>query len=380
MAKIKMGKSMIKKYSILMITSRSDIGGGPKHVYDLARTLKSRFHHKIFIAAPDEQPYWNKYLSVANDCLKIPKRSFNFLALFKVLNFARKNKIDFIHSHGRGAGLFSRLLGIFGYKIIHTFHGAHYPRGIISYIKVCLDRMLVPITKQFICVSFDEKKKALNLKMASNKKTTVVLNGIDLISINHQFKRLRQPKFSDNSTILGTLARFDYQKGLDLLVESISNNHFFFRENNIRMKIAGNGEEFESIKNLIRERKIEDIIILKGEVLNPVQFLAGLDIYTSFSRGEGLPLSVLEAMSCPLPCLLSNVPGHHDLAKNGEALMFNPECSDDFKNQILKLRNNEIKRKVSFNGYKLIGSKHSLSQMTDETNAIYIDAGVCKLF
>ena len=44
--------------NVLLITLRSDVGGGPKHVYDLARGIDRK---NISIAAPVSPPYGKKY-------------------------------------------------------------------------------------------------------------------------------------------------------------------------------------------------------------------------------------------------------------------------------------------------------------------------------
>ena len=54
-------------------------------------------------------------------------------------------------------------------------------------------------------------------------------------------------------------------------------------------------------------------VTLLGNIDSPITFLKAIDIYTSFSKGEGSPYSVLEAMACNKPILLSNVLGHSNM-------------------------------------------------------------------
>ena len=96
---------------VLHITSRADTGGGPKHVLDLTSTTAKDHHQfEIYIASPNEPPFSAKYQEVAKKWLEIPKRRVCLKSLLEIRKFYKENSIDIVHSHGRGAGYFSRFL------------------------------------------------------------------------------------------------------------------------------------------------------------------------------------------------------------------------------------------------------------------------------
>ena len=76
------------------------------------------------------------------------------------------------------------------------------------------------------------------------------------------------------------------------------------------MLVAGDGPEQEKLERHRKELGLEDKVIFVGRTDKPIHFLKQLDLYISFSRMEGMPLSVLEAMACELPLFLSKVEGH----------------------------------------------------------------------
>ena len=111
---------------ILLITMRSDFGGGPRHVDQLIKGLTNKF--EIYAAYPkDGVPYskqWDSLISASNR-IYIPYRKFSIPSLLKLKKFIKENKIDIIHSHGNGARFYTRVLKILRIKakVVHTFHG-----------------------------------------------------------------------------------------------------------------------------------------------------------------------------------------------------------------------------------------------------------------
>lgn len=298
--------SLMSCLKILHITSRADTGGGPKHVYDLTRTIKKNHPEiEIYIASPNEAPFAEKYREIAKEWIEVPSRGFNLKALFELRSFCKKNNISIIHSHGRGAGYFSRILKILlRVRVIHTFHGVHSLPGLASKLKLLIDRLLAPLTDQFICVSEDEKSKAISLKVGREKQIEVIMNGVDIDQIRSEYQQATR---HTTTYTIGTLARFDYVKGIDILLEFF---HRYFKENpdsDWQVLVAGDGPEFEKLDKMRKELGLEKWVKFIGRTDKPIEFLKQLDLYVSFSRMEGMPLSVLEAMACGVTCLLSRV-------------------------------------------------------------------------
>jgi len=308
---------------ILFLSVRSDIGGGPKHLLDLIRSSEFKNVEK-YIGIPTNGEYFKDLSESSDSVLSIPFRKFSINSFFEILALCRKEKIDIIHSHGRGAGFYSRLLKLFGFKIIHTFHGVHIEKSLAGRIKLVLDKLLVPLTDKFICVSVSEKLNAIKHKVTSIKKTEVIHNGViipkDLVPLN-------------NSTVtIGTLSRLNFQKGLDLLIETISKLE---AKNNIDFKIliGGSGELEKELKEKNKSNKIEFLGNVDGQ-----EFIKKIDIYLSFARWEGLPLAVIEAMSHRKPCLISKVEGNIDLIEDGaDGLLFDLDNYEEFEEKFLQL-------------------------------------------
>ena len=325
--------------SILYISARSDIGGGPKHLYDLTSHIKN---NDIYIAAPLEEPYGKKFLKNSKEFFKLPHRKFRLSAFFRLLLFCKKNNINIIHSHGRGAGIYSRLLGPFGFDIIHTFHGVHHPKSVKEKFILVIERIFSLFTDKFICVSKSERNIALALKLSPKRKVTIIPNGID----TELFNNVTSP----GTNQLGTIARLTPHKNVKELIE------FVAKMPEYTLHIAGSGEEEEELKSLATKN-----VIFHGEIDNIYKFMSGIDFYVSSSIGEGLPYTILEAMASRKKIVASNVAGHKDLLHSDD--LYQIGSLDSFKTKLSKnivaynMKNFTIKTMVDSVGTLYLNSK-----------------------
>ena len=122
------------------------------------------------------------------------------------------------------------------------------------------------------------------------------------------------------------------------------------------------------------DKSLVDLVEFLGVIQDITEFLADKHIFVSFSRSEGLPISVLEAMSCKLPCLLSDVVGHRSfMNENGEncVLLFDPKNPDEFYNKLQVLYDPTQRKKYGELGRKLIERNHDPNRWASETASIY---------
>ncbi len=342
------------RLNILFITSRADIGGGPKHLLDLISS-ENYENIKKYVALPKNYELSEKISSKCRKCISIPHRKLSFLKLIELRNFCRENSIDLVHSHGRGAGVYSRLLALFGIKVVHTFHGIHHENTAIGKIKLFIDVFLKTMSSHYICVSEDERQKAM--KSGVCEDSFVIPNGVAPYPNNPYQIR---PTFK-----AGVLARLSYQKGIDILISYIKDEEI----KDIPFVIAGSGEEEESLKE--KSKQFENLAFL-GKTLEPQRFILDCDVFISTSRWEGFPLSVLEAMACGIPCLLPDVTGHGLFKETHSALFYDLQSSKDFKEKLFELKNNEnLRLELSSTAYNLIKERLSVEKMAQDTISVY---------
>jgi len=300
---------------ILFITLRADHGGGPKHVDLLINNLSSEI--EIYLACPQDKPYydlWSESKKV-KDTFILPHRKFSAKKLLELNKFIKDNDIKIIHSHGKGAGIYSRILKILNprLKIVHTLHGVHI--GEYGLLKksayIFLERFLTLFTDKFINVSKSENEACLKLRLFKKSKCEVVYNGIKALLKDDNAKI----KFNlSGKSVVTTISRFDYAKNMSLAYEIAQN----FKDNpDIVFLWLGDGDDRAKFESMAQKDGAN--IIFTGFTDEVSTYLSATDIYLSTSRWEGLPYALIEAQSLGVPIVATNVVGNNEVVENGKS-------------------------------------------------------------
>jgi glycosyltransferase involved in cell wall biosynthesis len=361
-----------KELKILMISVRADYGGGPEHIYSLITNLSNRIIP--FIAVPEDKPYYQRFAGIVGNSrmILIPHRAFKLSTLWQLKKFIIHNKIDIIHSHGKGAGIYGRLLAILTFrKAIHTFHGIHIGEygNIKRRLYLSFERILSGFTSKLISVSKGEYTKTVNLGISNPSKMVIIENGVH---INN--RRVDDSVFEASRFNVMTITRFDYAKNTGLLVPIIKYLSSEKDAGKFHFQIIGKGEEEELIKSELKVNNLEKHVTFIGFVDKPEDYYLNSFCYISTSRSEGLPLAVLEAMSFGLPVIATNVIGNNDLVEDGKTgFLFDPDQPEIAGQKLILLSNNkDLWRSLSYNSFIKISDNYSSAKMADKTEKLYL--------
>lgn len=354
---------------ILLITVRADIGGGPEHVFRLLKGFYGEI--EAFIAAPNDKPYFLKYKEIVGEkrIIEIPHRKFLLKDFLKIKKFIIENDITILHSHGKGAGIYSRILSLLTYtKAVHTFHGIHIKDNpsIFDRFYLFIEKILSNLTEKFITVSVSEKETVLKFKITSESKIELIHNGV-VIPENEQDI---SEKFSNGSFI--HVSRFDYAKNSELMIPLIKT----FQQNLILQKrkvlFIGDGDNREYIEKELNLFGFSNQISFLGFQNDLSEFYRNAFLLISTSRWEGLPLSVLEAMSFGTPILATDVRGNKDLVSTSTGYLFNPDNLQTAVDYVLKIQSDfEYYKYQSLNSKETCKREFGLNKMIAKTLSLY---------
>lgn len=155
-----------------------------------------------------------------------------------------------------------------------------------------------------------------------------------------------------------SFSRIDANKNVGLLIEALA----ILKAKAVTPKvaIAGSGDKLEEIKRLAQERQVDEQIEFLGYVSgfdNKVSLLTRSRIFISCSKGEGFPVSLIEAMNCGCVPVVTNVGDISDVVHNDvngyifddyndahiladylEKLINHPEIAERLSREALKIR------------------------------------------
>ena len=168
-------------------------------------------------------------------------------------------------------------------------------------------------------------------KIKSHSKTIYIANSIEntYIKNNQNFEK------NFNFVYTGFL---NQRKNVSYSVELLKNIKYDFK-----FDILGKGPEERYLKRLIKKNNLSKKINFLGQQKNIRNYLDQSSIFLFMSKMEGLSLSLLEAMSMQLICIVSDIPENRELIiddKNGFLLPLNnsKKASKKLEN-ILKNKN-----------------------------------------
>jgi len=351
---------------ILIISTSAAYGGGPFHISQLLNSLKDRF--EFYICCPDEFPYMEIFGKIVGKehIFIIPKNTFSINSLIGINSFCIKKGISILHSHGKGAGIYARFLGLSGkYKVIHTFHGLHFREYSILkknfYLK--LESLLSNFTDKFISVGESEKKDAINFFNIKEDKIEVIHNGIEASTVK-VFPRDNNKRFK-----VLWINRFDSAKNPELALNIAE----YLKDEDIDFLMAGDGGLLKKIKRSCLKRGLK--IDFPGYIEQPEILMKHAHVLLSTSKWEGLPYSILTAQSMGLPCVATDVTGNRDIIENGKnGILYTESSPEKAAEAIMFLKDNKDKwSQMSENSIIISTTRFSLKKMIEHTAKVYLN-------
>jgi N-acetyl-alpha-D-glucosaminyl L-malate synthase BshA len=85
-----------------------------------------------------------------------------------------------------------------------------------------------------------------------------------------------------------------------------------------KLLLVGDGPEYSSIKNMVKQEKLEDNVLFLGKQSNISELLAISDLMLLLSEKESFGLVLLEAMACGVPGIGTNIGGIPEVMTHGE--------------------------------------------------------------
>jgi glycosyltransferase involved in cell wall biosynthesis len=351
---------------ILQICSAREIGGGEKHLADLANALVQR-GHAVFAALSPASPVRALLSSLPpENILELSMRnSLNLATAMKLSRFVRANDIEIVHAHvARDYPLAALTTGRSSARLVLTRH-VLFPLHRIH--KLTLRR-----TARVIAVSQAVAESLHSQSVFDEKKIVTIHNGIDFSDFANVDARGASPHKLRIGTV-GHLAPIkgqeDFVRAAALVIQNHPDTEFIIagedkspaRENRI------------DLEKLILELGLKEKVKLAGWVDDMPAFLANLDLFVSAARAEPFGLAIVEAMAAGVPVVATASEGAREIIddnKSGRLVSIGDVAS--LAAAIDQLMNDETERhRLAQNAQAVARERFSLERMVEGVEGVY---------
>ncbi len=278
---------------------------------------------------------------------------------------------DIVHFHAEGPCAMLWLPKLFGKRCIATIHGIDWQRskwgGFASrYIKFG-EEIAAKYADEIIVLSENVRKY---FKDTYNRETVFIPNGVNRPSSH--IPKLITDKFglTKDSYIL-FLGRIVPEKGIAYLIEAFKNVR-----TDKKLVIAGGSSDTEKFMDELKDSaKGDKRIIFTGFVQGQLlaELYSNAYVYTLPSDLEGMPLSLLEAMSYGNCCLVSDIAECSEVVED-KAVLFKKGNIADLKDKLQMLSDSPaVVARYKAEAADFICEKYNWDKVVEETLAVYYD-------
>ncbi len=310
------------KIKVLFFLGHLGRGGAERVASNLMQHLNRDRFNITLVLCEDEVSY-----SIPYDIKKYVlynKKIFLFNHLTKILNFYSiliKEKPDVILSFMEYPNIINVL-----FKYIFPFQNIKRVISVHTYLSMFLkDNFLV---KTLCKVFYKKADKVIAVSKGCandlNKrfgvpadKVIAIYNPLDFKNIDKlKNEEIQDHWFKNDNPKIIAVGSLQKVKGHDYLLRAFK----IVRENeiNANLIILGEGKERDNIKNLAKDLKIEDHVMLPGFKENPYKYLKNSSVFVLSSIYEGFPNVLIEAMVCSVPVIATRCPsGPEEIITDG---------------------------------------------------------------
>jgi len=364
---------------ILFFIATLQLGGAERQVSVLAKAMSERGHKVKVVTLFPGGPYADELRKTSDiELISIwpKKRNVKFLILLQILwaPFHLKKlleSIDVLYSMLGSTNLIAWIATRFSVQvklvwgIRSTILDESWKMAVFN--RLCA---LVSKTIKLVIVNSYAGKENLLKYGFRPQKVQIIHNGIDIDKFQfdeHERKKIRQELgILSNHQVIGIIGRIRPIKDHPTLIKAAS--LLSTKINNLMVLVVGEGsvEYIDDLYTLVDKLCLADRVIWLDSRRDIVAIYSALDVLVSSSIGEGFSNVIGEAMSCGIPCVVTDV-GDSAMIVGDPTRVVNPRDPEMMASAIYKVLQINKEEGAIHSIRNRITDKFSIRKLVDQT-------------
>lgn len=364
------------------------VGGAERQAYKLSKTLKEKnVHVEIatgwwFRGTPQREvmdgiPVFRNHTLWEMFRIRGLRRFGGYLYMLSLFWYLwrRRKDYDILHVHGLNyhAAVAVFAARLFGRKTIVKLANSGQASDILKMRQgqqLPLSRFLLPLalkSDRFVATSRAIAQELIAVGVPADRITQLP-NGVETDEV---------PAKADyalhNPVRLIFVGRLHEQKGLDILFKAFQQLVRLYPDLNLRLQLLGDGPLRESLTHLAQQLGIASKVDFVGMTDQVFEYLQDADIFVLPSRAEGHSNALLEAMTCGLPSVVSDIPANlHVIADRQNGLTFTAVDPSSLAKAVTSLLEQpHVRERLGKAARQTIENKYSLDFIAERYISLY---------
>jgi glycosyltransferase involved in cell wall biosynthesis len=359
---------------ILQICSARTLGGGERHLADLANGLARRGHDVYAALVPGSLLPGELAELPAENIIELPLRnSLDVTSALKLAQFVRRNQIEIVHAHVARdyplAAFAARRAG--GAALVLTRH-VLFPLSRVH-------RVLLRRVARVIAVSQAVADGLIEQNIFERDKIVLIHNGVDIA----RFAQAREHDSAERQKIgarlcVGTIGELAPIKGQESFLRAAA--IVSSRRDDVNFIVAGEDKSRTAENKRLLERMIDKLdlsqrVRITGWADDMVELLRTLDVFVSASLSESFGIAMVEAMAGGVPVVATMTGGAREIIDAGKTGLLVPIGDEEALADAIceLLDDSERRERLADDARRMVAERFSLERMVARTEQVYQD-------
>jgi L-malate glycosyltransferase len=361
---------------ILQICSARLVGGGERHLADLANALAGRGHDLYAALIPNSPLRAALHALPEQNIIQLRMRNaLDVGSALKLAQFVREHQIQVVHAHVARdyplAALAARRQP--NTRFVITRH--------VLFPLNKLHRLTLARVSRVIAVSQAVAHGLCKQGLLAQHKIVVIPNGIETSRFVQVSLRIKHESSGTKSSeraqlLVGTVGHLAPIKGYEEFLRAAA--VIASRRSDVDFVIVGEdksrtGRHRAQVERLVAELGLRERVQLTGWLDDVAPTLSSFDVFVSAARIEPFGLAILEAMACGTAIVATETEGAREIVQHGETGLLVPRGDvDALAESVLELLQDKDRReRLGKLAREVVEERFSLERMVDATEGIY---------